>query len=679
MKKITLLSMLFFFAICIDSFAQFSESFDTEIPGTWTILNEDGGANTWVHQTQYPQAGAGHARITYESGAHEDYLITPQFMVTSGVSERITFYAGIDGTFWTETFDVKLSTTGVTASDFTTTIASETATTDADGDYTQYSYDLSAYDGQNVYIAIVATDTDRFYLYVDEFVNDTQPTDTPDWYNIQWINDNDNATGSNTSLTTDAWTSVTVYAQVWEDGVTDPAGQAAGIECWIGGNDNNNTDPSTWAADEWEVADYNGDAGNNDEYKLDAVLEFSGTVYIAARWRYNGGPFVYGGYNGPWNGTTNNNIELIVNPIVANDNCGAAIALTVNTDLNCGSFASGTLENATESGDGEGCSGSFDDDVWYSFVAVETEHEIQANNISGSTTDLVFQLAEGTCGSLTELDCHDTPNSGFTATGLTPTSTYYIRVASYTSTGGQDTTFDICVGTPPPPPPVPANDECANADPVTSLPYNTSLDASSATNNAGFISCDGGSDVMNDGVWYTFIPGSDGTLDIALTNVVGWDPEIRLFSGSCGTFTCEANADSGGTGGDETLSSVSVTTGTQYWINVGQWSGTTDNSEGPFDLDITTSDGVTLQSLSVEDNIIEGFSIYPNPVNDVLRLRALDNINEINIYNLLGQEVLRAQPRVLNTQVDIADLPTGIYVVKVQIGKQFGAYRIVKE
>lgn len=683
MKKITLLSMLFLFAICFNSYAQFTEGFDTEIPGTWTILNEDGGANTWVHQTLYPQSGAGHARITYESGAHEDYLITPQFMVTSGVSERITFYAGIDGTFWTETFDVKLSTTGVTAADFTTTIASETATTDADGDYTQYSYDLSAYDGQNVYIAIVATDTDRFYLYVDEFVNDTQPTDTPDWCNIQWINDNDNATGSNTSLTTDAWTSVSFYAQVWEDGITDPAGQAAGIECWIGGNDTD-TDPSTWEEGLWEMAVYNGDAGNNDEYKFDTALDFSGTVYVSARWRFNGGPYVYGGFNGPWDGTTNNSIELNVNPIVANDNCDSAIALTVNTDLACGTVTAGTTVNATESNQDDDVTGTPNTDVWYSFVATGAVHTIEIQNVvnqgggTSTSTDMGMGVydASGGCAGLVFFDDSD-PNT-LSLSGLSNGVTYYVRVYGWGSTV-QFNNFDICVGTPPPPPPVPANDDCANAEPVTSLPYNTSLDASSATNNAGFISCDGGSNVMNDGVWYTFVPGSDGTLDIAITNVVGWDPEVRVFSGSCGTFTCVANADSGGAGADETLSSVAVTTGTQYWINVGYWSGTTDGPEGPFDIDITTTDGVSLQSLSVEDNVIDGFSIYPNPVNDVLNFRGLDNIEDIRIYNLLGQEVLRAQPRVLNTHVDMIDLPAGMYIVKVQVGDQLGAYRIVKE
>lgn len=177
MKKITLPIFLLLAFICSwQANAQFTEGFDTEIPASWTVLNEDGGTYGWDFQTQYPKSGAGHARIHWEGAAHNDFLITPQITVTDGVSDRISFFAGISGTFWTETFDVRVSTSGTAAADFTDIIASETASTDVIvGNYTKYEYDLSSYNGQQIYVAIVATDTDRFYLYVDEFVNDAVP------------------------------------------------------------------------------------------------------------------------------------------------------------------------------------------------------------------------------------------------------------------------------------------------------------------------------------------------------------------------------------------------------------------------------------------------------------------------------------------------------------------------
>ncbi|HIP47808.1 MAG TPA: T9SS type A sorting domain-containing protein [Lutibacter sp.] len=175
-KKITLfITMLLFFAFSWQVEAQFTESFDTEIPATWTVLNEDGG-NTWEHNTDNPYSGAGQVRIRWNSQAHDDYLISPSFTVTAGVSDQVTFYAGMSGTTYTETFSVKLSTTaGVTAADFTVNLGDEIAT-DAVPNHGEYSYDLTAYVGQTIAIAIQATDTDRYYLYVDEFTVGTPPS-----------------------------------------------------------------------------------------------------------------------------------------------------------------------------------------------------------------------------------------------------------------------------------------------------------------------------------------------------------------------------------------------------------------------------------------------------------------------------------------------------------------------
>ena len=134
----------------------------------------------------------------------------------------------------------------------------------------------------------------------------------------------------------------------------------------------------------------------------------------------------------------------------ANDECGGAIPLTVNSDLACGSVTSSSVADATNSGIA-GCSGTADDDVWFSFVATSTDHNFEIQNIAGSTTDLVHEVFSGTCpGSLTSIHCSDPNTSSFT--GFTIGNVYYVRVYSFTGTSCQTTTFDVCVGTPPPAP-----------------------------------------------------------------------------------------------------------------------------------------------------------------------------------------------------------------------------------
>ena len=136
-----------------------------------------------------------------------------------------------------------------------------------------------------------------------------------DWYNTQWVTDGTN--GSNSSLSIDEGTSITVYSQAYEPGVTDAAGQGAGVECWVGINATD-TDPATWDESVWQVSTYFQDSGNNennDEYSYSTSSTAAGTHFVATRWRLSSGAFTYGGSNGPWDGTTNVNIGLTVNAV----------------------------------------------------------------------------------------------------------------------------------------------------------------------------------------------------------------------------------------------------------------------------------------------------------------------------------------------------------------------------
>ncbi|WP_052158291.1 choice-of-anchor L domain-containing protein [Lacinutrix jangbogonensis] len=134
----------------------------------------------------------------------------------------------------------------------------------------------------------------------------------------------------------------------------------------------------------------------------------------------------------------------------ANDNCDDAISVTANTDGNCTSFVSGTLFGATESPQANPCTGTADDDVWFTFTAINTDHAISFSNIVGPTTFLSHGLYEGTdCDNLTNLYCSTADNS--TANGLIVGNTYYIRVFTFNNTPFQDVTFDLCVFSIPPP------------------------------------------------------------------------------------------------------------------------------------------------------------------------------------------------------------------------------------
>lgn len=126
-------------------------------------------------------------------------------------------------------------------------------------------------------------------------VSTVPPPTEIDWANLQWPGSGEIEPGADFE----------VYAQLFIDGITNPGGQAAGVIAWIGYN-NQNTNPSGW--NNWIVADYNADAGNNDEYmaNIGTNILAEGTYYYASRFQFNGGDFYYGGFNGGfWDGETN--------------------------------------------------------------------------------------------------------------------------------------------------------------------------------------------------------------------------------------------------------------------------------------------------------------------------------------------------------------------------------------
>ncbi|MDQ7916425.1 fibronectin type III domain-containing protein [Mesonia sp. MT50] len=270
----------------------------------------------------------------------------------------------------------------------------------------------------------------------------------------------------------------------------------------------------------------------------------------------------------------------------ANDECDDAISLTVNQDLDCAVVTSGTTVSATASSQEDDVVGTPDNDVWFSFEAEDTQHRIELSNITavlGTSLDMAMAVYDGTagCEALVLVDDSD-PNS-FNVSGLTIGSTYYLRVYGWGSTNSAQATFDVCVGTLPPPP---ANDACEDAIEIAAFPYTNSQDASTATNNDGFIAVtDCGS--ANDGVWYTIV-GDGGDITVQVTETSSWDSEIGVFTGSCGSFTCVDNVDT--TNDVEELTFTSEA-GTNYYVNIANWSGSTDNAEGAFDLLVTSTGG----------------------------------------------------------------------------------------
>jgi len=81
---------------------------------------------------------------------------------------------------------------------------------------------------------------------------------------------------------------------------------------------------------------------------------------------------------------------------------------------------------------------------------------------------------------------------------------------------------------------------------------------------------------------------------------------------------------------------------------------------------------------SIDDFNSKGFLASPNPVNDVLNLRANEEITSIAIYNVLGQEVFKKDINTLDAAIDMSSYQKGIYILKANIGNVEGSVKIIK-
>jgi len=84
-------------------------------------------------------------------------------------------------------------------------------------------------------------------------------------------------------------------------------------------------------------------------------------------------------------------------------------------------------------------------------------------------------------------------------------------------------------------------------------------------------------------------------------------------------------------------------------------------------------------ALGIEDvNPVSNFNFYPNPVNDMLTIKAQASIDSITVYNMLGQAVVRSTPNTTDSTVDMSALQTGAYFVQVSINNTLKTVRVIK-
>ena len=191
---------------------------------------------------------------------------------------------------------------------------------------------------------------------------------------------------------------------------------------------------------------------------------------------------------------------------------------------------------------------------------------------------------------------------------------------------------------------------------LSSVNYYLNIDAAATEYRSSFSSADPVDAIWGDDDFVTLMVSEDGGL--TWTEIYRWD--ANNSPGVAGAAMPEVD-----------LSAYSGLTKFAFYAE-----SYIDNEDIDFFID---NFSITTTSLGLEDvNTSSNFTYFPNPVNNVLSIKAQASIDSITVYNMLGQTVVKSTPNTTTTAVDMSKLQTGAYFVQVAINNSIETVRVLK-
>ena len=246
--------------------------------------------------------------------------------------------------------------------------------------------------------------------------------------------------------------------------------------------------------------------------------------------------------------------------------CATAVTLTPGTTCSSGTSMStaGDLKNAASASPAPVCGSGSAYSNWFKFTALSTSITVTLNNLANGITSSPYipyvEVLTGTCaGGFSSLGCQQasggTPTATLTVNNLTVNTVYYVRVYNTTLKTSGNCGFNICVKSSP-------NDDCLSS--ISLTPGNSCTTTSGtldlATASTGLpVGCESAGTHYD--VWYSFVAAST-THTVSLSSLVSIsNPELQLYSGTCGALTsmqCGTNS----------LTATGLTIGNTYYVRV---------------------------------------------------------------------------------------------------------------
>jgi hypothetical protein len=306
--------------------------------------------------------------------------------------------------------------------------------------------------------------------------------------------------------------------------------------------------------------------------------------------------------------------------------------------------------------------------------------------INPNSAELKWQSG---CGQLS-WDVHITPTGGglpvgtpsnpnatntFAATNLQPSTTYDFYVRSNCGANGESDwsapfTFTTLA-------PGPVNDDCEAA--AVLIPGATFEEHMIVATNAGATKTIGqpaptcavfgfGGDV-----WFSAMVPADGNITIEARPDLGSiliDTGMTVFTGTCGNLTTIGCSDDEGEDAFSMLQLTGLTPGETIYARIWEYA---NDTFGTFQVSAWNP------ALKATNFNVDNLEVYPNPVKDILNVSYFDDITNVQIYNLLGQQVFSKTINASQSKIDVTALPKGTYMVKVAAADKIKTVKVIKE
>jgi len=137
--------------------------------------------------------------------------------------------------------------------------------------------------------------------------------------------------------------------------------------------------------------------------------------------------------------------KKVVTPPV-NDECSGAISVAINLQAGCSVVTPGSTVGSTASSNPtQNCPTGASYDVWFTFTATSTYHQITFSDFSNLNSNFIHSVYSGTCDDLDFFYCPSTSFRTSRNTNFIIGQTYYVRASSNSA----QLTFNVCVLTMP--------------------------------------------------------------------------------------------------------------------------------------------------------------------------------------------------------------------------------------